>query len=277
VKRDLWLELLRRLGRRRSLVLCHHGVGTSSPEVDPLFLQVPPERLRAQLELLAAAGFSFVTASELAGQLDGGGIAPGQLALTFDDGMGDNLTAALPLLQELGVPATFYIATGYTGQANPWMRGDGHRMMTAEELRALAAAGMELGAHTVTHPDLARLDHDACLAEMRGSADALEAMTGRRWPTFAYPYGNYGPAAHAAARDAGFTLAFTTDDRGAWDDRYAIPRALLWGKDRMPSFAAKAVGAFWPVFRHPVVAAARGATRPLRRRARGAAPRHGID
>jgi peptidoglycan/xylan/chitin deacetylase (PgdA/CDA1 family) len=251
-------------------VLCHHGVGTAPVDEDPLFLQVPPDRLRRQLELLDAAGFTFVTAGALAEQFDAGGIAPGQLALTFDDGMADNATAALPLLRELGVPATFYIATGLTGQPNPWLHG-GQRMMTEAELRELVAAGMELGPHTVTHPDLAELGLEDCLREMAGSADALEAMTGRRWPTFAYPFGNYGDAARAAAREVGFRLAFTTDDRGGWDDRYAIPRALLWGKDRTPSFVAKARGVFWPVFRHPLVGAARGATRPLRRRLRGGA------
>jgi len=270
-----WRAALRRLARKRSVLICHHGVGTSTPQDDPLFLRVPPERLRCQLELIHDAGFLFRTVSDLVAEAGNGPPPPGRFALTFDDGMHDNATAALPLLRELGVPATFYITTGMVGAPNPWLAGGGERMMNAQELLELAGAGMELGAHTVTHPNLATLGYDACVAEMGASRDQLETLTGVRATTFAYPFGSYGPDAHRAARDLGFDAAVAANGLGDLADRHAIPRSILWGRDRTPTFVAKAAGLFDPAFNHPATRAARDATRGLRHRGRALVERSG--
>jgi peptidoglycan/xylan/chitin deacetylase (PgdA/CDA1 family) len=273
---DPWRRLLRRLASKRSVIVCHHGVGSSSLEHDPLFLRVPPARLRRQLELLDDAGFEFRTVADLMREADGGPPPPGRLALSFDDGMHDNHAEALPLLRELGVPATFYITTGLIGKPNPFMpAAAGARMMNAGELRELHDAGMELGAHTITHPDLSELDPEACRAEIGGSRDALEAATGVRAVTFAYPYGSYGPAAYAAARELGFEAAVTCNGHGDRADRYAMPRSLLWGRDRLPSFAAKLFEVWDPFFAHPAVRFGRVHTRGVRRRGRALLARDG--
>src|SRR2546422_7333052 len=140
-------------------------------------LLVAPERFRAQLALLRAAGFRFVTMAELARAAAGGPPPPGLAAITFDDGMRNNHEVALPILQELGIPATVYVTIGFIGGASPWIAagGDG-AMMTAEQLRELAGAGWELGAHTMTHPDMSALDYDACLKEICESRNALEEI-----------------------------------------------------------------------------------------------------
>lgn len=271
-----WLTALRRIGRARSVLLCHHGVGTSTWSDDPLMLQVPPDRLRRQLELFDAAGFQFRTAAQLFEEAGSGPLPPGRLALTFDDGMHDNHAVALPLLRELGVPATFYITTGLMGKPNPWMSPtSGERMMVAEELRDLAAAGMELGGHTVSHPDVSALDYEQCLEEIGRGREQLEAAAGVRATTFAYPFGRYGPAAHRAARDAGFDAAVTVDGRGDLADRYAIPRALLWGTDRHPVMLAKVAGVYEAAFHHPVTRVLRERTRSLRHWGRARRDQHG--
>jgi peptidoglycan/xylan/chitin deacetylase (PgdA/CDA1 family) len=271
-----WHAALRRLARARSVIVCHHGVGTLPVAHDPLFLQVPPARLRRQLELLEGSGFQFRTVADLVAEADGGPLPPGRVALTFDDGMGDNHATALPLLRELGVPATFYVATGLAGLPNPWLAPEsGERMMDAAELRALVDAGMELGAHTVTHPDLSQLSYAACIEEIGRGRDELEAMTGVRATTFAYPFGAYGQAGRRAAEDVGFDAAVTANGHGDWGDRHALPRSLLWGRDQVPSFVAKLTGAFDPVFHHPTVRVARDHTRGLRHRGRALLTRHG--
>jgi len=251
-------------------------VGTLGPQDDPLFLQVAPERLRFQLELLDDAGFAFRTVADLLAEADGGTAPPGRFALSFDDGMQDNHAAALPLLQELGVPATFYIATGLVGAPNPWLSpASGARMMNALELRELAAAGMELGAHTVNHPDLAGLPYDACVDEIGRSRDQLEELTGVRATTFAYPFGSFGPDARRAACDLGFDAAVSANEFGVAGDRYAFPRSIIWGGDRAPSFVAKVAGVFEPAFHHPATQVVRRATRGVRHGARAFLGRHG--
>ncbi len=91
----------------------------------------------------------------------------------------------------------------------------GARMMTDVELRELAAAGVEIGAHTVTHPDLRALGEEACRREVEGSRDTLRDVTGAPVATFSYPFSGHGPTAVAAVRAAGFSAAVTGPAAGA--------------------------------------------------------------
>jgi peptidoglycan/xylan/chitin deacetylase (PgdA/CDA1 family) len=235
---------------------------------DPGFLRVDPEIFRAQLAVLIAADFEFVTVADFAERTTVDGPPPGLIALSFDDGMHDNHEFVLPILRERGVPATVYVTTGLIGKPNPWMAHDsGARMMTAEELRDLAAAGFEIGSHTVTHADLSELDYESCLREMVESRSALEGLLGAPIRTFAYPFCHYGPAALAAARAAGFTAAVTCQDRGSWD-RYELRRAMISRKDGMAVFLLKLTELYEPLFESLPVRVVRSLTRGARARRR---------
>ena len=162
-----WLQLGRSISRRRSVILCYHGIARATAADDPEFLRVDPDRFREQVDFLARSGFAFVTVAELASRLDGGPPPAGLAALSFDDGLADNHEVLLPILRRYGIPASVYVITGQIGRPYPWMPAHaGARLMTESELRDLAAAGVELGAHTVTHPDLSTLGRDECLREM---------------------------------------------------------------------------------------------------------------
>jgi peptidoglycan/xylan/chitin deacetylase (PgdA/CDA1 family) len=257
---------------RRSVILGYHGVGPSDPSEDPEHLLVPPERFRAQVGLLRDAGFRFVTVTELAERATGHKPPPGLAALSFDDGMEDNHSVLLPILEELGIRATVYVTTGLIGKPNPWMsKRSGARMMTEDELRELAAAGVELGAHTVTHPDLSTLPHGACLREMTESRDALERLTGAPVRSFAYPFCRYGDAALAAAADAGFLAAVTCEGRGSWNP-LELKRAMITGKDGLPSFLLKLTDAYQPLFDSVPGRLLRAGTRSARSRIRAGRP-----
>ena len=256
----------RRLCARRSLVLAYHGVAPSDPGEDPHNLRVAPGRFQAQVALLLHAGFEMVTVTDLAERAAGGKPPPGLAALSFDDGMEDNHSVLLPILREYGIPATVYVTTGLIGQANPWLAPEsGARMMTEAELCELSAAGVELGAHTVTHPDMSLLDHDSCLREMVESKEAIERLIGTAVSTFAYPFCRYGEAATTAAADAGFIAAVTCEGRGGWS-RYEIRRAMITGKDGWPSFLLKAGDAYQPLFDSRAGRLLRAGTRQARSR-----------
>ena len=272
---DAVTTALSRLARRRSVILGYHGVAPAPPGEDPHFLRVPPDRFRRQVESLRDAGFEFATVADLAERAGGGAPPAGLAALSFDDGMEDNHSVLLPILEEYGIPATVYVTTGLIGEANPWMAPDsGARMMTADELRDLAAAGVELGAHTVTHPDLATLGREACLREMTDSRTEIEAISGQAVRTFAYPFCRYGDAAKAAAEEAGFIAAVTCEGRGSWAP-YEMKRAMLTGKDGWPSFVLKLADAYQPLFDSPPGRFARVASRAARRRVRELRARRG--
>lgn len=264
------LTILRRVRRRTSVILCHHGVASSTAARDPFFLDVSPDAFRRQTALLLEAGFEFVTVARFAELAGGGEPPPGYAAISFDDGMENNFSAALPILRGLGVPATVYVTSGLIGKENPWLEGSGTtRMMTAEELRMLIAEGWEIGAHTVNHPDLSTMDEAACLTEMTESRDEIVRLTDARVETFAYPFCKYGPEAVAAARAAGFTAAVTCDGRGSWEP-LEMKRTLIHGKDGIGSFVMKVAGWYGPVFHSAPGRFARAATRGLRARVRSA-------
>jgi peptidoglycan/xylan/chitin deacetylase (PgdA/CDA1 family) len=168
--------------------------------------------------------------------------APGgrpQVAITFDDGYVDNHEFALPLLLEHRMLATFYVTTGYVDRDPAVMaRFASLRRTTFSEieplswgqLRELADAGMEIGAHTFSHPNLAQLPPERLACEVAEPKAEIEARLGREVESFAYPFGqlnlHVNRAAIAAAQAAGFKTAVTAAGRGvrASDSAFTLPR-----------------------------------------------------
>lgn len=243
---QLWLTALRAIASRRPLILGYHGVAAASWREDPFLLQLSPERFHRQLELLSDAGFRFTTVADLLHRTRGAAGGAGVAAISFDDGLRNNLTTALPILQEFGVPATVYVPSGWLGGRNPWIDdGADNAILTSEELRHLSQAGWEVGAHTVTHADLSRLDYAGCLKEIQRSCADLQEVTGRPVTTLAYPFGRYGAAAVAAARAAGLLGAVTTGAR-RWDP-FELPRAMVGAADPNPVLFLKFIDRYEPL------------------------------
>ncbi|MGH2871097.1 MAG: polysaccharide deacetylase family protein [Solirubrobacteraceae bacterium] len=269
-RRLSWLPLLRELRRRRSVILGYHGVAESDRRLDLSRLQVAPSLFRRQLELLAQAGFRFMTMRDATDELTGAAPRPGIAVVTFDDGLRNNHTTAAPILAELGIPATVYVACDFIAGHNPWIAaGGGGEMLTEDEIKALARASWEIGAHTLSHADLASLDYDGCLAEIDGSRRLLEQITATTVDAFAYPFGRYGPAAIAAARDAGMRTAVTTGS-GCWRP-FELTRAMISAGDPGVVVALKLVDRYEPLLRLAPLRAARSASRTARARIQGAA------
>jgi len=117
-------------------------------------------------------------------------------------------------------------------------------MMQSAQVQSLQRGGMTIGAHTVNHPILARLDEAAARQEIADSRTRLEALIGERVGLFAYPNGKAGtdylPANVATVRDLGFDAAVATDWGAArtGDDLFQLPRFTPWDRQRH-RFAAR--------------------------------------
>lgn len=120
-------------------------------------------------------------------------------------------------------------------------------MMRSEELVALHRAGMQIGAHTQSHPILALLDADQTRREIHGSKHFLERLLGERIGLFAYPNGkpgeDYTPLTVDVVRSLEFDAAVSTawGTTGAGDDVFQIRRFTPWDKSRL-RFGARMVG-----------------------------------
>jgi peptidoglycan/xylan/chitin deacetylase (PgdA/CDA1 family) len=201
------------------VALAYHGIGQVSDGDDPQKLVVSPKHFESQVGMLLARGYRFLTAEQVIAE---GSLPARAAALTFDDGFKSWLTIGLPLCEKLGVRATFYVTTGWLGDQHALVAGEAGRLLDAEDARALAAAGMELGAHSVSHPDLRTLDDIALEAELGESRSAIEEITGKPCRTMAYPYGLFDERVRDSAAAAGYELAWAWLP-GRWDP-LAAPR-----------------------------------------------------
>ena len=199
------------------LALAYHGVDDVPLRRDPDHLFVRPQDLRRQIAKLREWGYELVMFGDLAED-----VRPGRAALTFDDGLVDNLTILVPLLEEARAPATVFVVSDWLGQphpAAPWTR-----IVTAEELRELRVHGIEIGGHSASHADLSVFSYDDALEELSRGKRELEDVLGEPVEVAAYPYGLTSSDAIHAARDAGFRAACSTTARGSWDEPYFLPR-----------------------------------------------------
>jgi peptidoglycan/xylan/chitin deacetylase (PgdA/CDA1 family) len=213
-------------------ILAYHRLMSQPPKpaVDPWRIAVSTAQFRSHLAWLSRWGYRTVPLPEYVRQLRGGQ-APARksFAITFDDGYEEVLTLALPLLQEFHFTATIFAVPGQLGGSNVWDDGQ-HRLLSADQLRALQQAGMTLGAHTCGHPHLTRMEADAARREIRDSRKFLEEIIRQPVTHFAYPYGECSPSVEALAREAGFEAAFATDraPRDHEENLFRIRRVVVF-------------------------------------------------
>ncbi|MFK7738408.1 MAG: polysaccharide deacetylase family protein [Pirellulaceae bacterium] len=116
------------------------------------------------------------------------------VAITFDDGYGENAEFAIPELVRRGLPATYFVATDFVNEQKPFPHdveaGLPLRPNTVDELREFAEAGIEIGAHTRSHCNVGKLTTTESIEfEILGGARQLSEWLGNEIRFFAFPYG----------------------------------------------------------------------------------------
>ena len=176
--------------RRAGVVVVFHRVQEETESDDSLTVSV---RMFERHCRFFRRHFRVVPLPEIIRKLERGERLDRELAITFDDGYLDNFECAAPVLERLGLPATFFIVTQWMGtDVVPWWDGERntrHPWMTWDQVRALHRKGFEIGAHTRTHADLGRVSGAEARYEIRGGRIELERQLGAPVDLFAYPYG----------------------------------------------------------------------------------------
>ena len=182
-------------------VLMYHVIADPPSGAAWPHLYVSPAELEAQVDWLERHGFTAVTLTQVwKNWHHGGRLPPRPVVLTFDDGHRSVATRALPILRRRGWPAVLNLKVGNLEPGS----------FTDADVRKLLGAGWELGAHTLTHPDLRTLDDAALDREVAGSKTEIERRFGVSVDFFCYPAGRYDRRVIAAVRRAGFLGATTT-------------------------------------------------------------------
>jgi peptidoglycan/xylan/chitin deacetylase (PgdA/CDA1 family) len=217
------------------LVLMYHSV--TPYDDDPFQVTVTPSRFADQMRWLARRGYRGTSVRELLEPTATG--SPPRVGLTFDDGYQDFFTEALPVLSDHGFTATVLVVAERLGGDNRWDHpGPRKALMTAEQIRAVAGAGIEIGSHGLRHARLPPLDEPALLAEVFSSRRILEEVTGQPISGFGYPYGDIGEREVAAVRAAGYDYGCAVN-RSPLTGRYALPRTYVGDRDGSLRLLAK--------------------------------------
>jgi peptidoglycan/xylan/chitin deacetylase (PgdA/CDA1 family) len=242
-------------------MLAYHGVGSVPLRDDPHHLFTRPDALVRQIGRLRRWGYRFRVFSELAA-LAHAGRADGHVALTFDDGMADNLSLLVPLLAREEVPATVFVCTGLLGGRHP--DAPNASMLSPAGVQELACAGIEVGSHGSRHHDLTRLPEDAARGELAEAKAVLEDLVQRSVDVAAYPFGAADEVTRRACRDAGYTAACRTSGQGSWDDPWDLPRQDMGNERTLLGLHLKRADRYEPLVRRPVGRVVRGLARRAR-------------
>jgi peptidoglycan/xylan/chitin deacetylase (PgdA/CDA1 family) len=244
-------------GTGRNVVLCYHSIHPAKG-----FASATPALFAAHLDWLAEH-CDVLPLSQIVERM---GRTPGEnsgrpaVAITFDDGYADNYEYAMPLLATRDLTATFFLTVGLVEKdpsvvaRTQMLRQSGYeaiRPLEWEQVRAMHAAGMEIGAHTWSHPNLAHLNRRAAHDELRSSKEVLEQRLGAPVRSLAYPFGK--PKRHftnvtvavAAELEYEYACAILFRCVQSRDSKLMIPRFFVTN-DSIETLSEKVFGA-WDV------------------------------
>jgi peptidoglycan/xylan/chitin deacetylase (PgdA/CDA1 family) len=222
-------------------VLMYHSV-SDDPAPGTRALAVRPATFARHLETLDALGYRTVTMARLVehwrrrARGESGLPLPARpVVLTFDDGYRDFHTEALPLLRAHQATATLYVTTGWLADAGKESAGRPlGPMLSWDQVAECAAAGVEIGGHSHSHPQLDRLPEPRLREELRRNrellVERLSEAPGGVARTFGYPFGYSDARVRAAVREAGYAGACAVANRPASPSRqspYALARLTV--------------------------------------------------
>jgi peptidoglycan/xylan/chitin deacetylase (PgdA/CDA1 family) len=224
-------------------VLVYHNLGKESR--GRLLLGV--DAFTEQMKYLKTNGYRVVSVAEFVEWLQLRRQLPRKtVVLTFDDGYRSFREHAYPVLKELKFTATLFVYTDYVGT--------GRNALNWDDLKALTAEGFDVQAHSKSHGDLRRGDHESdtqysrrLQAELVEPPRVLARSLGRPVGFLAYPYGRVDDAVLARVKDQGYLAAFTVrrESNPAFVDVLRISRSQVYSDMTLEQFA-KNLNVFHP-------------------------------
>lgn len=163
-------------------------------------LSVSPKKFAEQLDLIKSEGYTTITFNNL----DTGNIPTKPILLTFDDGYENFYQNAYFELKKRGMVGTTFIITNNIGK---------NEYMNEKEIKEIAANGIEIGSHTLSHPDLSKLSSDRAEKEISNSKKTLESLTNNQIISFCYPSGKFSEETTQILKNAGYKYAVTTKSK----------------------------------------------------------------
>jgi peptidoglycan/xylan/chitin deacetylase (PgdA/CDA1 family) len=211
-------------------ILLYHHIGFSLKDASVYY--VSPQAFDQQMNLLYQWGYQSISVELLVRAIqEGAQLPPKPVLLTFDDGSETTYTTALPIMQRYRFTGAAYIVYHYVGITHH---------MSEDEIRALYAAGWEIGSHGLSHTELtARPERQ--MDEIVQSRRRLEALLGVPVLSFAYPFGAYDSDSLHYVHFAGYIAAMGlgNETRQGSKNLFYLYRQAVRGTDDLPTFASR--------------------------------------
>jgi peptidoglycan/xylan/chitin deacetylase (PgdA/CDA1 family) len=189
------------LSQKEIVILSYHSVGLDSD-----FRTVEPKDFIRQMEYLKS-NYAIVPLAEVL-ECIGKEERPARrmVSITFDDGYQDFYLNVYPFLRKNKLPATVFVATGYVGKEWPFVESH-PKILTWEQIEEISNHNIEIGAHTVTHPNLQQEKPEKVEHEIMKSKEEIEKHLRRTVRFFSYPFGSYTNQIVEIVENAGFEAA----------------------------------------------------------------------
>jgi peptidoglycan/xylan/chitin deacetylase (PgdA/CDA1 family) len=181
-------------------ILMYHSIASNEE-----FLSVDPRKFDLQVNYLRE-NYTIVSLEEMAACLRNMKKLPSKaVAITFDDGYEDCYLNAFPYLRDYNLPATVFVSTAYVGKEWPFARCR-IKMLTWKEIEDMSKNNIEIGAHTVRHLDLKKVDSKTARDEVAESKKQIEAHIKKTVTQFSFPFGRCSPKTIDLVKSLGFKI-----------------------------------------------------------------------
>ena len=172
---------------------------------------VTPDDFARHMDLLVERSYRCLTISQLVDELRSPFLKRSDekiAAITFDDGYADFVSHTLPVLQQRNLTATMYLTSGWLdgGTTEISTRPD-DKFLDWSQVPNLVEAGIEVGAHSHTHPQMDTLDNAEAVYELMRSKALIEDAVGSGIRSFAYPHGYSSPKVRQLTAQSGYDSA----------------------------------------------------------------------
>ena len=183
-------------------ILMYHHIRDFDDPADQIGtnLSVSPEKFTKQLDLIKSEGYTTITFNDL----DTGKIPTKPIILTFDDGYKNFYQNAYPELTKREIVGTVFVIVNDIGK---------NEYMNEKEIEEVSSNGIEIGSHTLSHPDLSKLSSDKAQEEISNSKKTLKSLTGNNIISFCYPSGKFSEETVKNVKEAGYKYAVTTKSK----------------------------------------------------------------
>ena len=217
------------------MILCYHRI---NPWYENDTLTVNPEKFKRQINYFISKKFEFNNLEQYISFPK----KNKKIVITFDDGFADNFLFAYEILKNLNIPFIIFLTVKFIGTEKLFPRykdKEKDRFLNWDEVIEMLKNGVEFGSHSLTHPDLTKLEKENIEKEIIDSKKIIEDKTGKEVKFFCYPYGFYNKEVIEIVEKAGYKGAVVNRKRNMKITKYTMPRVGIYGHNNFFTFKVK--------------------------------------